>query len=196
MRILIVSQWFTPEPNLKSLGFARALANRGHDVQVVTGYPNYPGGKVYPGYKVRFLQREIMDGIPVIRVPLYPSHNNSVLQRLWNYASFALSASILGLLFAKKADVIYAYHPPATIALPALLIGTLRRIPVVYDIQDLWPDTLRATNMIRNSWVLNLVGKWCQMTYRHARKVVVLSPGFKEMLVQRGVPRRKGRGDL
>lgn len=191
MRILIISQFFTPEPFLKSLDFAKALGERGHHVEVLTGYPNYPGGKVYPGYRVRILQRETMEGIPVLRVPLYPSHNNSALQRVWNYVSFALSASILGLLLVKKADVIYAYHPPATIAMPALVIGKLRRIPVVYDIQDLWPDTLRATQMAQNSTVLNLVGRWCQLTYRLASKIVVLSPGFKKVLLQRGVPDEK-----
>ena len=191
MRILIISQWFTPEPNLKSLGFAKALEERGHRVQVLTGFPNYPGGKVYPGYRIRFFQREIMEGISVLRVPLYPSHDTSALRRIWNYVSFALSASVFGLLSVAKADVIYAYHPPATIALPALLIGKLRGIPVVYDVQDLWPDTLRATQMIRNSTILNLVNRWCQMTYRRSKKVVVLSPGFKESLVQRGVPAEK-----
>jgi colanic acid biosynthesis glycosyl transferase WcaI len=188
MRILIVSQFFTPEPFLKSLEFARALSAKGHQVQVLTGFPNYPGGKMYPGYRIRIFQREVIEGIPVLRVPLYPSHERSALKRAWNYVSFAISAAILGVPLVKKADVMYVYHPPATVALPALVIGALRRIPVVYDVQDLWPDTLRATQMIRSPLALKLVHYWCQMTYRLCKKVVVLSPGFKDLLVRRGVP--------
>jgi colanic acid biosynthesis glycosyl transferase WcaI len=191
MRILIISQFFTPEPFLKSLEFAKALSARGHTVQVLTGFPNFPEGKLYPGYRIRLFQRELIEGISVLRVALYPSHDRSALRRAWNYVSFALSAAILGVLTVQKAEVIYAYHPPATIAFPALLIGTVRRIPVVYDVQDLWPDTLRATGMIRNSVVLRLVHYWCQATYRFSRKVVVLSPGFKDLLVKRGVPSGK-----
>ena len=191
MRILIVSQFFTPEPCLKGLEFARALSERGHQVQVLTGFPNFPIGKLYSGYQQKFFQREKLDGVSVVRVPLYPSHDNSMVRRAWNYGSFALSASILGSLLIDSADVLYAYHPPATIALPAFLLAKVRRIPVVYDIQDLWPDTLRATQVVRNSTILALVGRWCQMVYRHSDKVVVLSPGFKEQLIQRGVPSGK-----
>jgi colanic acid biosynthesis glycosyl transferase WcaI len=191
MRILLVSQWFSPEPQFKGLPFAKELVRRGHEVEVLTGFPNYPGGKMYPGYRIKFLQRETMDGIPVIRVPLYPSHDNSAIRRVFNYLSYAVSAALLGCLIVRKADVIYAYHPPATVALPALLIGAIRRIPVVYDIQDLWPDTLEATGMVLNRRVLGIVGLWCRMTYRLVRRIVVLSPGFKSTLIARGVPAPK-----
>jgi colanic acid biosynthesis glycosyl transferase WcaI len=191
VRILIVSQWFTPEPSLRGLVFAKALVARGHTVQVLTGFPNYPGGKVYPGYKIGLPMREVIEGIPVIRVPLYPSHDRSGFRRICNYVSFALSAAAFGLPMVKQADVIYAYQPPATIALPALTIGILRRIPVVYDIQDLWPDTLRATGMVNSPAILGLVGLWCKLTYRLVARITVLSPGFKNALVHRRVAAEK-----
>ena len=75
MRILMLTQWFTPEPMFKGLPFAKKLAERGYDVEVLTGFPNYPGGKVYDGYRIKPWQREFMDGIRINRVPLYPSHN-------------------------------------------------------------------------------------------------------------------------
>ena len=75
MKILLLTQWFQPEPFFKGLPFAKALKNRGHEVEVLTGFPNYPGGKLYPGYRVRLWQRELMDGIRVNRVALYPSHD-------------------------------------------------------------------------------------------------------------------------
>jgi hypothetical protein len=191
MRILMVSQWFDPEPAFKGLPFAKALKSRGHDVRVLTGFPNYPEGRLYPGYRVKPLQREAMEGIPVLRVPLYPSHDASALRRTANYLSFALSAAAIGGFASGPADVMYVYHPPATVALPAMVIGRAHRIPFVYDIQDLWPDTLAATGMMGNALLLKAVDRWCRWTYRAASRIVVLSPGFKAKLVERGVPREK-----
>lgn len=188
MRILFVSQWFTPEPMFKGLPFARVLVERGHEVQVLTGFPNYPGGRIYHGYNVRILQRESMEGVQVIRVMLYPSHDTSIIRRIANYLSFAVSAATIGLVAVRKADVMYVYHPPATVSLPALIIGWIRKIPFVYDIQDLWPDTLKATGMIRNRILMEIVERWCKLTYRYAARIVVLSRGFKEVLESRGVP--------
>lgn len=187
MKILIVTQWFDPEPTFKGLLFAKTLVEKGHDVEVITGFPNYPGGKVYDGYKISFYQKELLDGVVVHRVPLYPSHDGSAIKRILNYISFATSALICGLLKAKKPDVIYSYHPPLTTSLSALFIGLFRRAPFVLDIQDLWPDTLSATGMLTNSKALSLVESVCQFVYKRSSKIVVLSPGFKERLVSRGV---------
>jgi glycosyltransferase involved in cell wall biosynthesis len=156
-------------------------------VEVLTGFPNYPGGRVYPGYRVRLRQREAMDGIPVTRVALYPSHDQSALRRVANYMSFALTASSVGALSVSRPDVTYVYHPPATIAIPAMVVKMLRRAPFVLDVQDLWPDTLTATGMVGNTAVLGAVGAFCRLAYRSAARVVVQSPGFKRRLVERGV---------
>ena len=187
MRILMLTQWFSPEPDFKGLPFAKELAKLGHKVEVLTGFPNYPSGKVYDNYKIRFLQRETMDGIPVMRVPLYPSHDNSSLKRIANYSSFACSAATLGALMVKPADVMYVYHAPATIGLPASIINLFRRIPFVYDINDLWPDSLASTGMINSDVALKLVEKWCQFVYKLASCVTVVAPGLKDALCARGV---------
>ena len=191
MRIVLLTQWFDPEPTFKGLAFARELASRGHTVQVLTGFPNYPGGTLYPGYKVRLLQRETIDGISVLRVPLYPSHDGSALKRIANYLSFAFSAALLGPFLLRQADVVYVHHPPATVALPAMMLKLLRGMPFVYDIQDLWPDTLAASGMLNNRAILKCVDMWCRLTYRIAGHIVVLSPGFKHKLRERGVPGEK-----
>jgi len=176
-RILFLTQWFYPELSFKGLPFAKELSKLGYEVQVLTGFPNYPGGTVYDGYKIKLFQRETIDGISVFRVPLYPSHDNKLLNRMANYVSFALSASFLGFLGIKRPDVIYVYHPPATIGLPALFLHLLYRVPFIYDIQDLWPDTLSATGMVNNKVIIWFVKKWCQLIYSQATKIVVLSPG-------------------
>jgi glycosyltransferase involved in cell wall biosynthesis len=190
MRILILSQWFDPEPTFKGVAFAKELVRRGHEVEVLTGFPNYPGGKLYPGYRVRPWQRERIAGIPVLRVPLYPSHDQSALGRAANYGTFALSAA-LGSAFVRPPDVVYVYHPPATIGLPAIALRMLRSVPVVYDVQDLWPDTVAATGMVHNKAALRLLDRWCRFVYRKADRLVVLSPGFKTALTLRGVPEAK-----
>ena len=188
MKILILTQWFEPEPTFKGLLFARELTARGHEVEVLTGFPNYPGGEVYPGYRIRPWVREQIDGIKVLRVALYPSHNNSGFHRALNYMSFALSAAAMGTPLIRKPDVIYVYHPPITVGFAAAVIGFFRRTPFVYDIQDVWPDTVAASGMMSNAAALTLLGKMCKFVYRRARHITVPSHGFKEQLFGRGVP--------
>lgn len=190
-RVLLLTQWFDPEPTFKGLVFARELVRQGFDVEVVTGFPNYPGGKVYAGYKIKLIQRECIDGVQITRLPLYPNHDQSPIKRVLNYASFAASALVYGLFMAKRADVMYAYHPPLTVGVAASLIRWVRGIPLVYDIQDMWPDTLRATGMLNNPRALSLVGRVCYWVYKLVDQLVVLSPGFKRLLVHRGVPESK-----
>lgn len=190
-KVLLLTQWFDPEPTFKGLVFAKELLDQGFDVEVLTGFPNYPGGRVYPGYRVRWIQREIMEGVHVTRVPLYPSHDQSALKRAFNYVSFLLSSLIYGLFFARRFDVIYAYHPPLSVGITASLLKIFRRKPLVYDVQDMWPDTLKATGMLGNERLLSLIGKVCDWVYRRSDAIVVLSPGFKKLLIERGVPTEK-----
>lgn len=191
VRVLLLTQWFDPEPTFKGLVFARELVKQGFEVEVITGFPNYPNGKIYPGFKMKLIQREIIDGINITRLPLYPSHGQSGVKRVLNYLSFAATSLFYGLFCAKKFNVIYAYHPPLTVGIAASIIRAFRGVPVVYDIQDMWPDTLRATGMFSNEKALSLVSHVCGWVYRHVDQIVVLSPGFKRLLIERGVPAGK-----
>ena len=143
------------------------------------------------GYRVKLIQKDVIDGVAVTRLPLYPSHDQGVLGRIFNYGSFAVSSLLYGVFFSKKADLIYAYHPPLTVGVAAVLLRFLRRIPVVYDIQDMWPDTLRATGMFSNERALILVSRVCDWVYKHVDYIIVLSPGFRRLLIERGVPSAK-----
>ncbi|WP_234031342.1 sugar transferase [Mycetocola zhujimingii] len=185
--MLLLTQWFDPEPTFKGLLFAKQLRALGYDVRVLTGFPNYPGGKLYDGYRIRLFQQEEIEGIPVLRVPLYPSHDSSGARRALNYLTFALSASVAALLI-RRPDVAYVYHPPATVGLPAICLKWFRGVPFVYDVQDLWPDTLGATGMVSQSRVLKAVGSVMKYIYRSATHIVVLSDGFKKTITRRGVP--------
>lgn len=189
MRVLMLTQWFDPEPTFKGLLFADALRRHGHDVEVLTGYPNYPGGRIYDGYHQRFFTRESVDGIRVLRVPLYPSHDDSAVRRIANYVSFSASATIAS-LFVRKPDVVYLYHPPATVAAAAMAMKYVRGVPFVLDVQDLWPETLRATGMLSGDRPLRLVRWGMHRIYAAAAHVLVLSPGFKDAIAAVTGPRK------
>jgi glycosyltransferase involved in cell wall biosynthesis len=191
MRILILTQWYPPEPAMLLQELAQSLQGRGHQVTVLTGFPNYPSGQLYPGYKVRLRQREMLAGVPVVRVPLYPEHSRSGLRRALNYVSFALSATLLGLWSTPRPDVMFVYHPPLTVGLPAYVLSRLWRRPFVYQIQDMWPETLAATGMFNNQRLLDWIGRMAGWVYRKAQAILVISPGFRENLLDKGVPAEK-----
>ena len=195
IRSLFITQWFDPEPGaIRGLPLARWLSRRGHTVEVLTGFPNYPGGRIYAGYRQRLMQREFLGDIGVLRVPLYPSHDHSAVHRVANYVSFALSSATLGVAGARRADVAYVYNPPPT-ALAGLVLKALRRIPFMYHIGDMWPESVTESGMIGNPRLRRVVEssihRWCDFVYDQASIVTVLSPGFKRILVHRVVPPEK-----
>ena len=192
MRILFLSHYFQPEPNFFfGLPFAKEFARRGHEVEVLTGFPNYPAGKIYDGYHTRLLQRETLEGVRINRVPLYPSHDNSSFKRILCYTSFAISASTIGAGAVKRADIAHVIQGPITVGLPAWALKILKGIPFVLHIQDLWPDSLLSTGMFSNQFGLKIVNGICKSIYKRAAKIVVITPGMKKRLIERGVPEGK-----
>ncbi|MBZ5558460.1 MAG: glycosyltransferase family 4 protein [Acidobacteriia bacterium] len=196
MRTIFVTQWFDPEPGAsRGLPLAKWLSAHGHDIRVLTAFPNYPGGRLYPGYRMCWRQWETMNGVPVLRVPLYPSHEYSIGARLMNYGSFALSASTIGAALIGPGDVGFVYHPPPTVGLAAVALKAFRGIPFVYHISDMWPESVVESGALGDG----LFGKatergisgWCDFVYRRASAITVLSPGFRKLLIDRGVPAEK-----
>jgi glycosyltransferase involved in cell wall biosynthesis len=190
MRILFLTQWFEPEPAHKGLSFAKALKERGHELEVVTGFPNYPTGRLYPGYRIRMYRREVMDEIVVHRLPLYPSHNHSSLARSINYVSFFLSAMVYCAFRARQFDVIYAY-PPIPAWLGAVIAGWLARKPCVIDVQDLWPDSVVRSKMPGTRKMESILHVLCNFVYRRAARIICQSNGIRQRLMERGVPAGK-----
>lgn len=188
----MITQLFQPEPNhLKGLAFAKELVRLGHDVEVLTGFPNYPGGKVYSGYRQHLFQREIIEGVPIIRVPLYTDHSSSGFRRMLCYASLAISACIPGLFLVSRPDVVHIYQGPATLALPAIVLRLLHGVPYILDVQDLWPESVTSSGMISVPGITFFLNTWCNLAHRLASKIVVLSPGYKKTLTERGVEASK-----
>lgn len=191
MRVMILTQNYIPEPDPKMHILASGLVKRGHTVNVITGYPNYPQGKIYEGYRQKLCSVEIIDGVRVVRIPLFPDRSRSFIKRSLNYLSFPVAASLLGPFVSDQADVILVYHPPATLGIPAIILSFLKKAPFIFEIQDMWPETLTATGMVSNEKILKFVAKLSMATYKRASAITVISPGFKRNLVGKGVPEEK-----
>jgi glycosyltransferase involved in cell wall biosynthesis len=179
MRILIVTQYFWPE-NFRINDVALGLSEKGHRVTVLTGIPNYPGGKFFPGYGIFSLRREDFHGIEVHRVPLVPRGQGGHASLMANYLSFALLSSMLGpILCRKDHDVIFVYEPsPITVGLPALVLKRVKNIPVIFWVQDLWPESLSATGAVTSPWVLKIVDRFVRLIYRGCDRILVQSRAF------------------
>ncbi len=191
MRVLILSQFYAPEPTNLLPGLASELCRLGHHVQVLTGFPNYPSGTLYPGYRLRPWQKETLDGVPVVRTFLYPNHSRSALLRILNYLSFTASSAMLGPLQADRPDVIFVLSTPYTVGISAWLISRIWGVPFVFDVQDLWPETLEATGMLRSSLALRVVGRLARWVYDVSAAMIVISDGMRTNLIAKGVPPSK-----
>ncbi len=181
MRILIISQYFWPE-SFRINDLVRALTEKGMDVEVLTGKPNYPEGSIYSGYQLFGCQREQWCGAIVHRVPLAPRGAKSGFRLAINYLSFVVFGLLCGpwLLRKRRHDVIFVYGmSPILQAIPAIFIGWLKRCPVIIFVQDLWPESLEATGYIRNTRVLGWVGRVVRFIYRHADLLLVQSRAFE-----------------
>ncbi|MFA4926184.1 MAG: glycosyltransferase family 4 protein [Candidatus Aminicenantales bacterium] len=191
MKIGYLTQWFQPEPNPRGLSLAKELQNRGHTVKVLTAFPNYPYGKLYPGYKLSLRKREDIDGIKITRVALYPYKGSVSLLRLANYLSFGMAALLFGLYEFRDVDVILTYDAPPSYIIPILVFKNILKKKIVLDIQDLWPENLKATNTFDSPSLLSFIEKICNYMFKIADRVIVISPGFKDRLIKRGVTSSK-----
>lgn len=188
MRILVVSQYFWPE-EFRINDLALGLAERGHTVTVLTGKPNYPSGRFFPGYGFFGRRREDYRGIEILRVPLVPRGHGGAVRLALNYLSFAMIASVLAPLRCRESyDAILVFEPsPITVGLPARVLRITTGAPVFFWVQDLWPESLEATGAVHSSWLLNLVGKLTRFVYRGCDRVLVQSRAFCEPIMRMGV---------
>lgn len=188
--IVYLTQLYTPEPTFKGRHFVQGIVDGGYDVEVVTGFPNYPGGRLYDGYTMRLIRRAIESGLKTVRLATYPSHDRSALRRIFSYLTFTVT-SFVYLILRRRPQLIYVYYPSLTAGLAAVAVKWLKRVPVIVYIQDMWPDSLTAAGMMRNRALLRIVEWCCQILYRNVDHIVVLSPGFRRTLIERGVPAEK-----
>src|SRR3954463_4879631 len=174
MRVLILSIYHAPEPIPKTGELARELQRRGHTVTVVTAFPHYPSGALYPGYALRPWRWEVRQGVRVLRTFIYPYHGTSSALRMANYLSWMVS-SIQAAWLTPACDVMYVWHPPLTVGVSAWVLSRLKRAPYVYDVQDLWPESALASGLMKPGTLVNLLYRLAGWVYRRAPRVLVVS---------------------
>ena len=184
MRILIFSQYFWPE-TFRINEVSETLSDMGHEIEVITGKPNYPLGKVFEGYKLCSFDIQYINKIKVHRVPIIPRGLKKPLRLALNYLSYMFFASFYVTinLFKIKYNVIYIYGTsPIIQAIPGIILGKLRGIPIVLNVQDLWPESLYATGYIKNKYILKIVDLVVDFIYKKSNLILVSSRPFKTII--------------
>lgn len=187
MNILITTQYFYPE-NFRISDFAFKMAERGHQVSVLTGTPNYPAGKNFGDFTR--LSCEVISGVNVYRVPLIPRGKSRGFELAINYISFVCSAIVFGpfLLRNLKPDIVFSVnYSPATVGLVGILFSEIKNVPLVLWVQDLWPESLQATGAVRSKLILRLVGSMVSWIYRRSALIFIQAKSFEQYIVCRGV---------
>jgi len=198
LKILYISQYFPPEmgaPAGRAAELARHWARAGHEVSVLTGFPNHPTGVVPPEWRSRLRHltyHEKVGRVDVYRTWLWPLPNRKGHERMRNYASFFLSAALRGLSLPRP-DVIIATSPQLLVGLTGWWLGFAKRVPYVFEVRDLWPESLTAVGMgDGNSFLHQLLGSIANFLYKRSDRIVVVTPAFKEHLIPHwGVPAEK-----
>ncbi len=194
MRVLFISQYFPPEmgaPAARTYELARRWVQLGAQVTVVTAVPNHPTGIVPAHYRGKLLYEERTDGIRVLRTWIYAAANRGFWRRSLNYISFMLSSLLLGVRRAGPVDVIVATSPQFLVGLSGWAASCLTRVPLVFEVRDLWPDSIAALGVLREGLLLRTLRRLEMMLYRHATRIVGVAQSTQEVLVRRGVDSEK-----
>jgi len=194
VRIAYVCHYFAPEPAAPAARvheLSRAWVRAGHQVSVVTTFPNHPLGRIPPEYHGRWWSTEHMDGIRVLRCWLYAVPNRGVGRRGLDHLSFMLTALAFGLPRVGPLDVVIASSPTLFSALSAWVMARVKRVPFVLEVRDLWPEAIVDLGLMRPGPAVNMLQALAHFLYRQAARVVVVTEAFADRLAATGVPRRK-----
>lgn len=191
MKVAILTQYFPPEPARIPRTLVTYLRETGHETDVVTGFPNYPTGSLYSGFSLAWRRDEIGEYGHVRRTYVYPGHDRSPRTRFLNYVSFALSSTIAARNILRRADLVYVYGSPVTAGLAPLILATLRQVPYVIHVQDLWPESVVNSGFLRESMLSRVIysclGGFSRLVYRNAAAVIAIAPTMAETLRSKGV---------
>ncbi|HET9977320.1 MAG TPA: glycosyltransferase family 4 protein [Burkholderiaceae bacterium] len=189
MHILFLSDNFPPEVNApasRTHEHARVWVAEGDRVTVVTCAPNFPKGRVFDGYRNRLWQSEVVDGIRVIRVWSYITANEGFAKRVLDYMSFMLAA-FLASLFVRRVDVVVGTSPQFFTAVAAWAVGAVKRVPFVFELRDLWPESIKAVGAMKDSRAIAWLEAVELFLYRRAARIVSVTHSFRDTLMRRGI---------
>ena len=189
MHILFLTDNFPPEVNApasRTYEHTREWVRSGHQVTVITCSPNFPKGKVFEGYRNRLCQSETMEGIHVIRVWSYMTANEGFLRRILDYVSFMVSATVAA-PFVHKVDLVIGTSPQFFTACAAYFVSRMKRIPFVFELRDLWPESIQAVGAMGDSLAIRVLERIEMFLYRKADVIVSVTHSFKRKLIERGI---------
>lgn len=189
MHILFLTDNFPPEVNApasRTFEHCREWVKAGHQVTIITCAPNFPTGKVFSGYKNKLWQDEELDGIKVIRVWSYITENAGFIKRILDYISF-MPPAILASLFVRKVDLVIGTSPQFFTVCAAYLVGFFKRIPFVFELRDIWPESIKAVGAMNDSIIIRVLEKIELFLYRKSTIIVSVTHAFKKTLIQRGI---------
>ncbi|WP_136482661.1 glycosyltransferase family 4 protein [Cognatitamlana onchidii] len=193
MKILFLTDNFPPEvnaPATRTYEHCRQWVKEGTDVTVITCFPNFPKGKVFGGYKNKLYQKEIVDGIKVVRVWTFISENKGFIKRILDYVSFMISSFIVGLFI--RTDVIVATSPQFFTVISGRWLSFWKRKKWVMEVRDLWPESIKAVGAMQTGPIIKFFEYLEKSMYRNASKIVVVTDSFKDTLVsQHNIPETK-----
>jgi colanic acid biosynthesis glycosyl transferase WcaI len=190
MKILVLSGYYFPETAGAALWvrqLAEDLVTMGHEVTVLTGFPNYPGGRVFDGYRRKIFQREMVGGVRVVRTWAFATPSKAFWPRVAAFGSFCVSSLIGGVLARLRAEVVYAILPPLPLGVSAALLAKWMGARLVTNVQDIYPDIAVSLGVLRNRRAIRFFERMEGWIYRRATRVVVISRGFRDNLVRKGV---------
>lgn len=189
MHVLIVHQYYLHKNDAGGSRwnqFAKFWAEKGHTVTVLAGMVNYSTGRKQKEYKGKFIVRETShNNVVVLRCHVSEQYNKSFLGRFWAYVSFAISSIIAGLFYVEKPDVMICTSPPLTVGLTGWLLSRLKRIPMVFEVRDLWPESAIDTGVLTNKWLIKLAYWLENKSYTSATWINVLTPAFEKALIEK-----------
>ena len=191
---MYISQYFPPEmgaPAARVYELSRAWAKKGHKVTVLTGFPHHPTGVIPQKYRGRVLMRESVDGISLLRTYVYATPNKAVAKRTLSFLSFMLSAVFFAPFLLRDPDLIIATSPQFFVAVAGFLISKMKHRPFIFEVRDLWPESIVAVGAIRNRRIISLLEKIEMFLYRKSAGVVGVADSTKEILVKRGISQEK-----
>jgi colanic acid biosynthesis glycosyl transferase WcaI len=169
---------------------AKRWVERGHQVNVITSFPNFPDGKIFAGYRQSLFKRDILDTVDVLRVPTLVFPNRGIVWRILDFLSFMISSSIAA-LFVNRPDVVIATSPQFFAAVAGWFVSRVRRRPFVFEVRDLWPDSILAVGAMKEGFVIKLVRRLEQFLYRKADLIVTVTSSTRDLLMSRGIDPNK-----